>query len=86
MIQRSVWVGPSPLPKEFLEYLKSIKNSIILRFGKMKKKSIIMHALPRVDELSTDVDPDSRAVYLRNQVRNGLFVRMALLAAVLGKI
>ena len=30
MIQRSVWVGPSPLPKEFLEYVKSIglKNSI----------------------------------------------------------
>ena len=51
----------------------------------MKKKSIIMHALPRVDELSTDVDENPRAVYLRNQVRNGLYVRMALLSLVLGK-
>lgn len=53
---------------------------------KMKKKSIIMHALPRVDEINTDVDKDPRALYLRNQVRNGLFVRMALLALVLGKV
>ena len=54
--------------------------------AKMKKKSIIMHALPRIDEIATEVDDDHRAVYLRSQVRNGMYVRMALLALVLGKI
>lgn len=47
-------------------------------------KMIVMHPLPRVDEISTDVDPDSRAAYFR-QMENGMFVRMALLALVLGK-
>jgi len=52
----------------------------------MKSKSIILHALPRIDEISTEVDDDPRAVYLRSQVKNGMYVRMALLALVLGKI
>jgi aspartate carbamoyltransferase catalytic subunit len=46
---------------------------------------ILMHPLPRVDEISTDVDEDPRAAYFR-QMENGMFVRMALLALVLGKI
>lgn len=46
--------------------------------AKMKKKSIIMHPLPRVDEISPEVDSDPRAAYFR-QSANGLFVRMALL-------
>jgi aspartate carbamoyltransferase catalytic subunit len=50
------------------------------------KETIIMHPLPRVGEIKPDVDEDQRAVYLRNQVRNGMYVRMALLALVLGKI
>lgn len=51
----------------------------------MKEKSIIMHPLPRVGEISTEIDSDSRAVYLKSQIKNGLYVRMALLALVLGK-
>lgn len=54
--------------------------------SKMKKSSIIMHALPRVGEILVEVDEDPRAVYLKSQVRNGMYVRMALLALVLGKI
>ena len=45
---------------------------------------IVMHPLPRVGEISTAVDKDPRAAYFR-QVQNGMYIRMALLAAVLGK-
>jgi aspartate carbamoyltransferase catalytic subunit len=48
----------------------------------MKKKSIIMHPLPRLDEISMEVDSDPRAAYFR-QAQNGLYVRMALLTVVL---
>lgn len=37
MIQRSVWVGPSPLPKEFLNYLKEIKIGNNLKTFKLAK-------------------------------------------------
>jgi aspartate carbamoyltransferase catalytic subunit len=47
-----------------------------------KKKMIVMHPLPRVGEIREAVDEDPRAAYFR-QVRNGLYIRMALLAAVL---
>lgn len=47
---------------------------------------IIMHPLPRIEEIAIDVDKDPRSVYLKNQVRNGMYIRMALLALVLGKI
>jgi aspartate carbamoyltransferase catalytic subunit len=47
-------------------------------------KMIVMHPLPRVDEISPDVDNDPRAAYFR-QMENGLFVRMSILALVLGK-
>ena len=49
--------------------------------GLMKKKSIIMHPLPRLDEISMEVDSDPRAAYFR-QAQNGLYVRMALLSMV----
>jgi aspartate carbamoyltransferase catalytic subunit len=48
----------------------------------MPQKSIIMHPLPRVDEITYDVDHDPRAAYFR-QAHNGLFVRMALLKVLL---
>ena len=49
-----------------------------------QKGMIIMHPLPRVWEISYDVDKDPRAAYFR-QLENGLYIRMALLAMVLGK-
>jgi aspartate carbamoyltransferase len=51
---------------------------------KAKQKMIVMHPLPRVGEISMDVDNDPRAAYFR-QMEYGLFMRMALLAMVLGK-
>jgi aspartate carbamoyltransferase len=44
---------------------------------------VVMHPLPRVDEIATDVDTLPNAAYFR-QMRNGVYVRMALLAQVLG--
>ncbi len=49
-----------------------------------KPDMIVMHPLPRVGEIHYHVDKDPRAAYFR-QVRNGMFVRMALLAAVMGQ-
>jgi len=49
-----------------------------------KQNTIIMHPLPRVSEISYALDDDPRAAYFR-QMENGMYIRMALLAAVLGK-
>jgi len=48
-----------------------------------KKDSIIIHPLPRVDEISPELDDDSRAKYFE-QVGNGVAIRMALMCSVLG--
>ncbi len=52
--------------------------------ARTKPHMTLMHPLPRVGEIHYDVDDDPRAAYFR-QVENGMYVRMALLAAVLGK-
>jgi aspartate carbamoyltransferase catalytic subunit len=49
------------------------------------KDMILMDPLPRVGTIDPAVDADERAVYLRSQIRNGLYTRMALLALILGK-
>ena len=49
-----------------------------------RQEMIVMHPLPRVGEISVDFDDDPRAAYFR-QMEYGLYVRMALLAMVLGK-
>lgn len=57
------------------------KGSYILKpedMAKMKSDAIILHPLPRVNEIDPSVDADPRAKYFE-QVRNGLFLRMALL-------
>ena len=68
---------------------EKVKNYYVVTkalLKKAKKDMILMHPLPRVGEISEEVDQDPRAVYLQEQMRNGLYIRMALLAAVLGKI
>lgn len=50
----------------------------------MKSNAIIMHPLPRLEEIAMEVDQDPRAAYFR-QAQNGLFVRMALLTVLLSK-
>ncbi len=69
-----------------LEDYESAAGKYILDLEKiklMKQKSIIMHPLPRIDEISQEVDNDPRAQYF-NQAENGLYVRMALLYLLLG--
>ncbi|KAF8409608.1 hypothetical protein HHK36_005686 [Tetracentron sinense] len=48
----------------------------------MQKHAVIMHPLPRLDEITVDVDADPRAAYFR-QAKNGLYIRMALLKLLL---
>lgn len=50
--------------------------------AKMKTTAIIMHALPRITEITPEVDSDKRAAYFR-QAQNGLYMRMALLEMLL---
>ncbi|MCX7820963.1 MAG: aspartate carbamoyltransferase [Brevinematales bacterium] len=57
------------IDKELMKYLPS--------------HSIVLHPLPRVDEIKYEVDSDPRAAYFR-QAHNGLYIRMALLSLVLG--
>ncbi|XP_041261181.1 CAD protein isoform X2 [Onychostruthus taczanowskii] len=49
-----------------------------------KERMVVMHPLPRVNEISVEVDSDPRAAYFR-QAENGMYMRMALLATVLGR-
>ncbi|XP_050452238.1 CAD protein [Cataglyphis hispanica] len=52
--------------------------------SRAKRRMAVMHPLPRVFEISTEFDTDPRAAYFR-QAENGVYVRMALLAMVLGR-
>lgn len=64
---------------------EKIMESFFINSGmikKMKSNSIVMHPLPRLKEISSEVDTDSRAAYFR-QSQNGIYVRMALLKTVL---
>jgi aspartate carbamoyltransferase catalytic subunit len=67
------------------DYIR-LKDSYILDQNKMtlgKKDLIVLHPLPRVNEIAMEVDADPRAVYFK-QARYGMFVRMALIAQLLG--
>ncbi len=69
------------------EEYERVKDSYIITPEVMqaaKQEMIVMHPLPRVNEISVDFDDDPRAAYFR-QMEYGLYVRMALLAMVLGK-
>jgi len=63
-----------------LEYERNRGLYILTRrkLDRAKNDLLIMHPLPRVDEISPDVDDDPRAVYFE-QARYGMFIRMALL-------
>jgi aspartate carbamoyltransferase len=66
---------------------ESVKDAFVITPETLKiakERMIIMHPLPRVGEISMEVDDDPRAAYFR-QMEYGLYVRMALLAMVLGK-
>lgn len=67
------------------DYIR-LKDSFILTEKKMqyaKKDMYVLHPLPRVNEISTEVDKDPRAVYFQ-QAQNGVYIRMALMMKLLG--
>ena len=67
------------------DYIR-LKDTYILDPEKLenaKKEMCILHPLPRVNEITVDVDKDPRAAYWR-QVKNGKFIRMALILKLLG--
>ncbi|HVT00985.1 MAG TPA: aspartate carbamoyltransferase [Patescibacteria group bacterium] len=72
------------------ELYKKVNNKFIVTKKILNKyagrDTILMHPLPRVGEILEEVDDDPRAIYLTDQTRNGMYVRMALLSLVLGKI
>jgi aspartate carbamoyltransferase catalytic subunit len=62
--------------------LKGIYRIDCEAMARLRPDAIVMHPLPRVDEIAPEVDRDPRAAYFR-QARNGLYIRMALLDMVL---
>jgi len=69
------------------EEYNSVKGAYIITpetLKQAKENMIVMHPLPRVGEISMELDSDPRAAYFR-QMEYGLYIRMALLAMVLGK-
>ena len=69
------------------DYIR-LKDSYILDAPKLKAARdslIVLHPLPRVSEIAPEVDADPRAAYFK-QARYGMFIRMALLASILGAV
>jgi len=67
------------------DYIR-LKDSYILdknKLSKAKDDMIILHPLPRVNEISYDIDSDKRACYFK-QAKFGMYVRMALMAKLMG--
>jgi aspartate carbamoyltransferase catalytic subunit len=69
------------------DYIR-LKDTYVLNRDKMelgKKNLIVLHPLPRVNEIAVEVDADPRAAYFK-QAKYGMYVRMALLFSVLGLV
>ena len=69
------------------DYIR-LKDSYILDREKMrlaKQRMIVLHPLPRVNEISPEVDEDPRAAYFK-QVKFGMYARMALMAKLIGAL
>ena len=78
-IQKERFHDPGDYQKAAGKYILTLD-----RVQAMKPNAIIMHPLPRVDEISKEVDDDHRARYFQ-QAQNGLYIRMALLYLLLKK-
>ena len=70
---------------DLMEY-ERVKNTYVLHNDMLsvtKDNLRILHPLPRVGEISTDVDQNPKA-YFFEQAKNGMYTRMAIIAAILG--
>lgn len=89
----SIKTAQSLLPAIDAVYMTRIQKERFSSFGRlvnslkldkssihtMKSKSAILHPLPRNDEIAEEIDDDPRASYHERQVRNGLYIRIALM-------
>ncbi|MDR0465138.1 MAG: aspartate carbamoyltransferase [Treponema sp.] len=69
------------------DYIR-LKDTYVLNADKIaagREKLIVLHPLPRVNEISVEIDNDPRAAYFK-QAKYGMYVRMALLASILGVV
>ena len=69
-------------PEEY-ELLKDCYRLDADKMSKAPENMLVMHPLPRVNEIATEVDNDKRAVYFQ-QAKFGMYVRMALIMKLLG--
>lgn len=72
-IQKERFKSEAQYKKYFGKYILDLKST-----DKMKTKTIILHPLPRVNEISVEIDNDPRSIYFE-QAENGVYVRCALL-------
>ena len=77
-VQKERFASKAGYEKLKLAYIFGAKE-----LKQIKKTAVILHALPRVGEITEAVDADPRAAYFR-QAKNGLYVRAALLLYALG--
>jgi len=76
-IQKERFVDPADY-----QAVRGIYRITAATMERLGPQAVVMHPLPRVDEIAPEVDEDPRAAYFR-QARNGLYIRMALLDMVL---
>ena len=79
-VQKERFVDPEQYKEAAGKYVLSLEKAEM-----MKPDAIIMHPLPRLDEIPADVDENPRAHYFR-QAKNGLYIRMALLHLLLNGV
>ena len=87
--QRGIRVGPEnlssrirpPFPCRGTRYRTGWKKTALPE--RAPQDMPVLHPLPRIDEIKKDVDDDPRAAYL-DQVHNGVYIRMAIILALLG--
>ncbi|KAG5481977.1 hypothetical protein LSCM1_05689 [Leishmania martiniquensis] len=84
-LQKERFVASAAADADAMAAFEAARAGLLIdkaRLSHAKAKMIVMHPLPRVYELSTDIDDDPRAAYFR-QMRYGLYMRMAILYSVL---
>lgn len=77
-VQKERFIDPTQYDEVKDSYVLS---AALLSFA--RPRAVVMHPLPRVGEILQEVDSDPRAIYFTEQVRNGLYIRMALLDLIL---
>lgn len=72
------------------EEYEKVKNKFILTPKLIEEKAnsetIFMHPLPRVGEILPEVDKNPKALYLKDQIKNGLYIRMTIISLILNRL